>query len=326
MGTRRHAYKDLQLSQLRGFCEAARLGSLSAAAAALGLTQPTVWEQVRSLERHFDATLLEAHGRGCRLTDDGRILVEMIAPLVAGIDALKSRFTQARGRGEAWLTIATTQRVLVEDLPEAIRRFEERHPRIRLRFVERAGDQVAAAVAARQADLGLSTERPAGAGLDFEPLYELDPILITPRDHPLARRRRLQPRDLVGFPLVNSAKGGFADPVVAATLDKLGVFQDQPQRVEAIYTAVIRRYVELGFGIGIVPGLPGRSPSPTLHERSLSRYFGRVAINLIWRRGAVQHNWIRAFAEVVKKRLVPRRKGRCPPAHASRASGVSWRC
>jgi molybdate transport repressor ModE-like protein len=300
---RRHAYKEIHLRQLRGFCETARLGSLSAAAKSLGLTQPTVWEQVRALERILGARLVEAHGRGCRLTEDGRLLAEMVAPLVAGLDALPRNFEQARGRSETWLTLATTQRVLIEDIPGPIVEFERRHPHVRLRFVERRGDEIATAVESRQADLGLSTERPTSPWLEFESVYELDPILVTPQDHPLARRRVIQPKDLRGYSLLNAVRGGFADPSIAAQLDKLGIFQSQPQRVEAIYTAVIRRYVELGFGIGIVPGLPGRPPSPGLHERSMGRYFGRVTINLLWRRGAVRNEWIGIFARLVKDML-----------------------
>jgi len=303
----RHAYKEWHLKQLRGFCETARLGSLVAAADSLGLTQPTIWEQVRALERYFGTGLVEAHGRGCRLTEDGRVLAQLVAPLVAGIDALKRNFDQARGHVETWLTLATTQRVLVEDLPAPILEFERRQPHIRLRFVERRGDQIAATVESREADLGLTTERPtqpSSPWLDYEPLYELDPLLVTPADHPLARKKRIVPKDLADYPLVNSQRGGFADPVIPATLDKFGVFQNQPQRVEAIYTAVIRRYVELGFGIGIVPGLPGRAPaSANLHERSMAKHFGRVAINLVWRKGTVLREAIRAFADIVKDLL-----------------------
>src|SRR5262249_32872851 len=158
--TLRHAYKEIQLKQLRGFCETARLGSLSAAAESLELTQPTVWEQVRALEREFSTKLVEPHGRGCRLTEDGRILAQLVAPLVEGIDSLKRSFSQARAKVETWVTLASTQRVLVEDMPEPIQEFERRYPRVRLRFVERRGDEVAAAIEAREADLGLSTERP----------------------------------------------------------------------------------------------------------------------------------------------------------------------
>ncbi|MBY0526407.1 MAG: LysR family transcriptional regulator [Gemmataceae bacterium] len=302
----RRAYKEVRLQQLRSFCETARLGSLKAAADALGLAQPTVWEQVHALEREFGSKLVEPHGRGCQLTEAGRVLAGLAAPLVAGIDALKHHFASARERVETWMTLATTQRILVEDLPRPIREFERRQPHVRLRFLELSGDNIAAAVKAREADLGLTVERepsPPNPWLEFEPVYELEPLLIAPKDHPLARRRVVRPQDLKGHAFVNSPSGGFADKSIAAILEKLDVFQAQPPRVEAGYTAVIRRYVELGFGIGIVPGVPDRSPASNLHERPMGRYFGQVTVNLIWRKGAVEAEPLRSFAETVKELL-----------------------
>src|SRR5881227_3049868 len=105
----RHTYKEIRLQQLRSFCETARLGSLAAAAASLGLAQPTVWEQVHALEREFAAQLVEPHGRGCRVTEAGRVLAGLAAPLVAGIDSLKRNFESARHDVETWLTLTTTQ-------------------------------------------------------------------------------------------------------------------------------------------------------------------------------------------------------------------------
>ena len=65
----RHTYKQLQMQQLRSLAETARLGSLAEAAKALGVAQPTVWEQVHALERYFGAKLVEPRRRGCRLTE-----------------------------------------------------------------------------------------------------------------------------------------------------------------------------------------------------------------------------------------------------------------
>src|SRR5262245_34410414 len=90
------AYKEVQLQQLRSFCETARLGSLAAAAKALGIAQPTVWEQVHALEREFGTQLIESHRRGCRLTDAGRLLVELAVPVVAGAESLKKNFKERR--------------------------------------------------------------------------------------------------------------------------------------------------------------------------------------------------------------------------------------
>src|SRR5262249_46023224 len=150
-------------------------------------------------------------------------------------------------------------------------------------------ERILPAVEGGEADLGLTVERgtdPPRPRLVFEQVYELDQFLVTPLDHPLARKRRVSPRDMVAYPLVN-APLGFADPATGAALAKVGAFHTQPRRVEAYYSAVIRHYVEQAFGIGLVVGLPGRRPTPNLHERCMSQHFGRVALYLAWRKGAL---------------------------------------
>ncbi|MBL8794862.1 MAG: LysR family transcriptional regulator [Planctomycetia bacterium] len=298
---KRHAYKEVRLQQLRSFCETARLGSLTAAAASLGLAQPTIWEQVHALEHVFAAKLVERHAHGCRLTPTGRMLAELASPLVAGIDSLQRNVREALQLQESRLTVAATPRIVYEDLPAAIVEFQRQHPQVVFRLMEQSNEQVIASVESGEADLGLTLEReptPANPWLSFELGYELDLMLVTPKDHPLAERRRFQPRDLLDFPLVN-APDGLPDAAITAALHKLGVFA-QPRRVEAFYTSAIRRYVELGFGIGLIVGLPGHLPATNLHERSLSRHFGRIPVSLVQRRGVLPHGAAHSFAQTVK--------------------------
>jgi molybdate transport repressor ModE-like protein len=301
-------YKEVRFQQLRSFAETARRGSLAAAATALGVAQPTVWAQVHALERSFKVQLVEPHGRGCRLTDAGRLLAQLAGPLVTGLDSLKHTFDEQLGIQQAQLTVAAPQRILVEDLPPAIAAFERRHPQVRLTLLERMSGHVATAVEAGEADLGVSTEQDAGEPspwLDFEPGYNLDILLITPKKHALARKKRVSLRDLAGYPVVNSL-AGFPRPEMAATLQKLGAFQIQPRKVEAVNTPVIRRYVEMGFGIGLIVGRLGRDRFPRLHEHSLNQTFGPVEVNLIWRKGALRQPHARAFADSVRSVLTAR--------------------
>jgi DNA-binding transcriptional LysR family regulator len=298
-------YKEMRFQQLRSFAETARLGSLAAAASALGVAQPTVWAQVHALERSLNAQLIEPHGRGCRLTEAGKVLAQLAGPVVTGMDSLGRIFREQLQQVEACLTVAASQRILVEDLPEAILAFERLYPQVRLNLLERMSGSVAGAVETGAADLGISTEQEAGevtSWLEYESGYELDIILICPRNHPLARKNRLGMRDLRGHPLVN-AVDGFPRREMALELQRLGAFQVEPRRVQAVNTPVIRRYVELGFGIGLIVGKLGRVHSPRLREHSMNRHFGPVPVNLIWRKGVVQQPHVRAFADTVKTLL-----------------------
>src|SRR5262245_17324362 len=140
--TKSRAYKDTTAQQLRSFHETARLGSFSAAADALGLANPTVWQQVRALERELGTCLLEPQGRGCRLTDDGALLAELVGPLVSGIASLKRRFLEARGHQTTRLVVATTPRILAEDLPECVVEFRRRYPQVSLTLKEMWDEEV----------------------------------------------------------------------------------------------------------------------------------------------------------------------------------------
>jgi len=298
----RHNYKEVRLQQLRSFCETARLGSLSAAARSLGLSQPTVWEHVHTLEREFKAPLIESHRRGCRLTAAGRLLVDLAGPVVAGVDTLAGAFQDQFAAAESRLTVAAPQRVIVEDLFEVVGSLQKRFPLMRLRLLERVSGQVAAAVESGEADLGVSTDRePQSPRLRFEPAYELSTLLVTSKSHPLARKKKVTPRDLKGFPLINGPNG-FTRPEVSEKLRECGAFEAE-RHVEAMTTAVVRRYVELSLGVGLVFGRPKPASQCSLHERCMDAYFDRPCISFIWRKGVVLSSFAREFEDTVKKML-----------------------
>jgi DNA-binding transcriptional LysR family regulator len=299
------AYKEVTLQQLRSFCETARLGSFTAAAASLGVAHPTVWKQVHALERQFEAKLVETDDRGCRLTEAGRLLADLAAPAVTSIAALKRHFLEAVGKVETRLTVAAPPRVLVEDLPDCVLEFEKRWSHVWLTFLELRDDDVATAVEAGDADVGFTPElgtHGANAALAIEPCYEMDLVLITPHDHPLARRRQVRPRDLSAYPLVNSS-AAFHDAAIPAALAKLGMFQPRPRRVEAYFAVTICRYVELGFGIGLIYRAAAHPSQPRFHERRMSRYFGRATTYVIRRKGAPESEAARAFTDTVRTLL-----------------------
>jgi molybdate transport repressor ModE-like protein len=298
----RPAYKQVTFQQIRSLCESLRLGSFSAAAESLGISHPTVLGQVHALERLLGATLVETHARGCRPTAEGMRLAEMAAPLVAGIDSLEAAFQQTRSHEEIRLVVGATARTLVDDLPDCIIEFTRRWPNIRLTLEEMKVEDVPRAVETGQVDLGLAhtgSASPGNAWVAFEPAYELDVILITPKDHPLARRRRVTTSDLSAYPLVN-ARPGLLDPRIGISLEMAGAFNTGPRRVEASFAAGVRRYVELGFGIGLVARHPRHERSSRVHERSMSREFGTLKMYLVWKNRTIHPRHVRDFADLIK--------------------------
>jgi DNA-binding transcriptional LysR family regulator len=299
-----HGYKEPSFQQLRSFVETARLGSLSAAADFLGLTHPTVWMQVHALERALGAKLIESVGRGVRPTDAGRALAALAAPLVRDAGTLKGRFDDTVAARRPAVVVATTPRVLNDDLPPCIRAFARAQPHVDLTLMELGHEEATARLAHGQADLAVLGGHPRRQpdGLEYHAVYELDYVLITPPGHPLARKRVVRPEDLVGQPLVNGPEA-FADQSVRARLDELGLFDTHPCRVAAQFTATSRHFVREGFGIAIVSKHSSHPPDPTLHERTMSQYFGRVPFHLVRRAGEQPRPAVQAFEDVVRAML-----------------------
>ncbi|HTU17475.1 MAG TPA: LysR family transcriptional regulator [Gemmataceae bacterium] len=312
---RGRVYKDTTFQQLRSFYEAARLGSLSAAAAALGLAQPTVSQQIHALERQFGEPLLEPFGRGSRLTEAGRLLADLAGPTVLNMVSLKRRYEEARGQLEQRLIIAATPRTMIEDLLECLQSFTPGHPRVRVTLRETWRDQVPAVVQAGEVDMGFMGQwssrgnEPTAAypWLEFQPWYRLDTMLLTPIDHPLARRRVVRPRDLLGYPLINGSEG-MPDLPIRDLFAQVGMFLQAPCGVEAALASSIVRLVTLGFGVGLVGALPGKPAPAGLHARNMTRHFGQQNICLVWRKHYPLSDAAQAFAAVVKTQLNPTRK------------------
>jgi DNA-binding transcriptional LysR family regulator len=304
MGQR--AYKQVTAQQLRSFCETARRGSLSAAATALGLAQPTVWKQVHALEKAYGVPLIEPHARGCTLTAAGRILLELSFPCLANLDTLAARFRDGLDAAEVPITIASSPRMLAEDLVPCVAEFLALWPRAHFYFREVQVDEVAEVVDSGAADLGFTPvageARDAFPLVTFDPWYFLDVLLITPRKHPLARRRHVRLEDLQPYPLVSSARV-LRELPGPSPLEVLGLERAQPRRIEARQASVIRRCVEYGLGIALLLGISGRVPHPEVHERPMTRYFGKSTVYLVRRTGVHASPAVLAFAELVRRLL-----------------------
>ena len=301
---KKRAYKEITIQQLRSYGETARLGSLAAAAKSLGLTQPTVREQVMALQADLGVKLIEPHGRGCRLTDEGSMLAELVAPIVTSTAALRQRFDLARGQTETRLVIAARARVFQEDLPPAVSKFLHDRPHTRVTFLEIRDRDVPHAVESGVADLGITPQRtplPSLPGIRFEPAYQLETLLVTPRHHPLAKKRTVRPDDLRRYAMLSSHHTFADEPEIVSVFGQSRVFDGPAPRVEPFLAATVRAYVEMNLGIALLYGPRVRQRKSTLHERSMSRYFGRVQMRFVLRTGSANEGLARAFAQVVQK-------------------------
>ena len=310
------SYKELSLPQLRGFCETARLGSLSAAAASLGLAQPTVWKLVHSLEKRLGYPLFEIDTRGCRPTPAGQALYALASACLTNVDALPGRLTEVLDEAEVRVTVAGTPRQLGEDLIPCVTEFVRRRPRVRFAFLEMDTDKVPEAVDDGRAQLGFTPaafDRKKYPRLACDPWYQLDVLLVLRTDHPLAGRKRVRLKDLTPYPIL-FPKANLNDFPNPAPLAALQLDERSPQWVEARHASILRHCVLHGLGSLLLLGRAGKTGHPDLTERIMSAELGKSTVFLLRRAGIEHHPAVAEFTDLVRARLAAdgpggRRKG-----------------
>jgi DNA-binding transcriptional LysR family regulator len=304
-------YKGIQLPQLRGFCAVAAHGSFTAAARQLGLSKPTVWQQVRALERELKVHLLAQNGRGVELTAEGRLLLTLIQPHVSGLDSLVRLFETQRAGLQQRLAVASTPYLMAHHLPNAIQEFTRQHPSVRLHLqAEMHTDAIVGRLDQRQLDLAVVPYHPAQprhANLEYDDLFAMPFTLLTPRGHPLARKRRVTAADLVEYPLIRGAS--FNLQALETLLRRHDLLDRMHIVMESSSTDIVLKYVALGIGIAVlylgseVDGLPRDVQARPLDEETEQM---RVAILL--RKGAHLPDHVRKFGATVRRSLSTRRE------------------
>lgn len=294
----RRYYKTIRSEHYRTFGEVARLGSFAAAGTALELDRTTVWQQIESLELDLNTPLFHRRQHGLELTDEGRLLLELVSPLVAAFGSIRAEFQALVAGQERVIRVAG---IPDAELRQASLTFQDRFPSVRVTILERASLEAAAMVENGTSDFGnclYRTDVPANPILHFERIGEREATLIVPQDHPLATKKRVALTDLVEDPLIlvpTSNPWRTYIELAFARKELLHLVQ------VAVETNVFENFVEsvrIGLGVGIAWPSNRHPPTPGLHFRSLKHLFGVAPQYLIWKKGDCLVPHRRAFAEL----------------------------
>ncbi|MBA2238455.1 MAG: LysR family transcriptional regulator [Lysobacter sp.] len=295
------------MKPLRAFCQVARLGSVSRAAETLFLSQPAVTLQLQALEREMGMRLLERGGRRLTLTREGEELYEMARPLVEGLDGLGTALRERlNGMDAGELNVAAGSSTILYLLPKIVAAFRDAQPAVRLRLHNVTGAGGLDLLRSDTVDLAVGSMLDVPADLDYAPIYRFDPMLITARDHPLARKAALTLQDLSPYGLIL--------PPQRLTTYRLVDLVFQQNRVP--YTValevggweVIKQYVAMDMGISIVTAIClTDADRERLAARSLARYFPARSYGVVVRKGKYLSPQARAVTELIQPDLFTRR-------------------
>ena len=240
-----------------------RHGGFSAAARALGRTQSAVSQAVLALERELGQPLLSRSARAVRPTQAGSLLLEHAEHVEAELAQATRKLSALREVRGGRLVIGTSDTLAYYALPQVLGAFRARHPDVELVLETRPSPATALALAAGEVDVGVITLplprglRHRGAALErairCEPLAPQPEVLIAPRTHRLARRKRVRFAELAGEPLLLLGRGSAGRDFVDRELQRAGVEPRVAMEMNSV--ELLKRMVELGFGLSIVPAL-----------------------------------------------------------------------
>jgi LysR family transcriptional regulator, cys regulon transcriptional activator len=298
----------MNLHQFRFVQEAVRRNlNLTEAAKALHTSQPGVSKAIIELEEELGVEIFARHGKRLkRVTEPGQHVLKSIELIMREVGNLKRIGEQFSAQDSGTLSIATTHTQARYVLPIPVAKLREAYPKVSVSLHQGSPDQVARMLMDEVAEIGIATESLSDyPDLVTLPCYEWQHVLVLPQEHPLAKKERITLEDIAAEPLVtyHPSFTGRTRIDTAFAHKKL-----QPRiALEAIDSDVIKTYVRLGLGIGIVAEMAVKddlgSTNADLAVRPLGQLFGHNLARVAFKRGAYLRNFVYRFAELLSDRL-----------------------
>jgi DNA-binding transcriptional LysR family regulator len=287
----------MDLHKLKGFHAVAQYGGFTAAARRLRLTQPTVSLQVKALELELGVQLFERDSRRVRLTREGELLFAMASKLFQTEGEIDTLFRDGIRLQPAHLTIATNQSVATHILPSRLDIFTGRFPKVEIAIHNLRTADILVSVRDGSVDVGIILIDPQVSGLTARKVLPYEMVLVTPRDHPLSRRRRVTLANVARYPFISYTQ----DTETRRLIDQPFLREKQKINVRMALgsTDLIIAYVSLGYGVSIIHNLNiDEANRENLHVRPLKRYYSRQYVHLIHREEKPLSYAARAFIDL----------------------------
>ncbi len=299
----------MKLQQLRYIWEVARHElNVSATAEGLYTSQPGISKQIRLLEEELGLQIFVRNGKHfVDITPPGRIIIEAAGRILAESENIKRAAAEHTDREHGRLTIATTHTQARYALPPVIKRFIEKYPGVSLHMHQGTPVQISELAANRTVDFAIATEAlELFSDLIMLPCYRWNRSIIVPKAHPLTRVSKLSLGDVAKYPIVTYVFGFTG----RSQLDQaFGVHGLEPKVVFTATDAdVIKTYVKLGLGVGIVASMAfDREIDTDLVALDASHLFEPSVTKIGFRRGALLRAYMYDFIELFAPHLTRER-------------------
>ncbi|MBX3179987.1 MAG: LysR family transcriptional regulator [Candidatus Hydrogenedentes bacterium] len=285
----------MTLESLRCLCAIIETRSFRAAAARLHRSQPAISQALKVLEREAGHALIDRKTGGP--TAMGALVYERGRRILEAVDSLAHEVADFESAASRELRVGTSDTIALYVLPPLVREFAALMPETRLSLVNRSSAQIARQVLEGALDLGIVTLPAGEPDLEETPLFRQRIVLVAPRGHALAGRKRVTLKALAGEPLLLLESG----TRTGALLERFFAEQDftPPAVMDSGSFEVIKRYVAEGVGLSFLPEMVVRPGDVELRAIPVAG-LPEVTLGAVWRRGAYRSKAQRAFVEMLR--------------------------
>ena len=295
----------MNLHQFRFVQEAVKRNlNLTEVAKSLHTSQPGVSKAILELEEELGIEIFGRHGKRLkRVTEPGEHVLKSIDIILREVNNLKRIGEQYSAQDSGTLSIATTHTQARYVLPLPVAQLRSAYPNVNISLHQGAPDQVARMVLDETAEIGIATESLSDyPELITLPCYEWEHVLVLPKDNPLASVADLQLSDLANEPIIT-----YHPSFTGRTrIDKAFAALHLTPRIalEAIDSDVIKTYVRLGMGVGIVAEMAVRDiTDEDLLVRPAGHLFGRNLARIAFKKQAYLRQFVFEFAQLLNPEL-----------------------
>lgn len=302
----------MNFQQLRSIRETARRGyNLTEVANVLFTSQPGVSRQIRELEEELGVDIFERNGKRLTgLTEPGKGILQIIERLLIEGENLQRASQEYAGKSSGTLTVATTHTQARYVLPQVVQAFRSNFPEVRIALQQSAPEHIAEWVLSGKTDIGIATEGLSQfPGLVSFPCYRWNHVIVVPDGHALLARTPVTLQDLAHYALITYDVGFTGRGHIDDAFAKAGLETDIV--LTAMDSDVIKQYVTLGLGVGIVASMAfdhGRDKG--LRAIEVSHLIAPNVTRLALRRGAYlrsyTYEFIRQFAPELQRADIER--------------------
>jgi DNA-binding transcriptional LysR family regulator len=282
--------ESLSMQQVYSFCAVFEQGGYAGAAEILGLSGPTIWEQIKGLERIYAAKLFARSGRSVQPTQAAEVLYGLLSQVKATVESSIDVIDAADETKPRAIRIVAGVRMIQEELGSALASFRSKHPNVMLKLMTADNREAQQLLLHDHADLALMIEPPAdllASGIEIQSLYAIEYLAALPRRHPLAKKADFLIKDLIDEPLILGNKNTVGRRMLEDAFFRQGFRQSLNIVAETDNSAITLACVRAGMGIGILAGISTGVLTKALTTKSMSKELGLVHVAVAKRTGRV---------------------------------------